>query len=155
MIAFGSGKGIAGERKWLLDTVLVVGDSLTYAAPEAHQALADTVPEAFLTVTGGPIVDNEEASFRLYMGATADDPVEGMFSFCPAMPAHGDTGFPRPLIDLPSEYFNSRSLQAPKRLWRERTSKELRGLWKSLISQVREAGLVLGTHAALPERRKA
>ena len=155
VIAFGSGKEIAGERKWLLDTVLVVADSFTYTAPEARRALADAAPEAFLTVTGGPIVDNEEASFRLYMGAAADDPAEGMFSFFPAMPAHGDAGFPRPLIDLPSEYFNPRSWQAPKGLWRERTSEELHGLWKSLVAQVREAGLVLGTHATLPERRKA
>ncbi len=87
MIAFGSGRKIAGERKWVLDTVLVVADSLTYAAPEARRVLADAAPEAFLTVTGGPIVDNEEASFRLYMGATPDDPVEGMFSFFPAMAA--------------------------------------------------------------------
>ena len=100
-------------------------------------------------------MDNEEASFRLYVGATPDDPVEGMFSFFPAMPAHGDAGFPRPLLDLPSEYFNLRSWQAPKGSRRERTSEELRGLWKSLVAQVRETGLVLGTHAAMPERSKA
>ena len=155
VIAFGSGRKIAGERKWVLDTVLVVADSLEYAAPEAHRVLADAVPEAFLAVTGGPIVENEKASFRLYIGAAPDDPVDGMFSFVPAMPAHGDAGFPRPLIDLPSEYFNPRSWQAPKGLRHERTSGELRGLWQSLVAQVREAGLVLGTHAAPPERRKA
>ena len=155
VIAFGSGRKIAGERKWMLDTVLVVADSLTYRAPEARQVLADPVPEAFLTVTGGPIGDNEAASFRLYMGAAPDHPVEGMFSFFPALPAHGDAGFPRPLIDLPSKYFNPRSWQAPKGLRREPNSEELRVLWKSLVAQVREAGLVLGTHAAPPERREA
>ena len=155
VIAFGSGRKIAGERKWMLDTVLVVADSLTYRAPEARQVLADPVPEAFLTVTGGPIGDNEAASFRLYMGAAPDDPVEGMFSFFPALPAHGDAGFPRPLIDLPGEYFNPRSWQAPKGLRREPNSEELRVLWKSLVAQVREAGLVLGSHAAPPERREA
>ena len=155
VIAFGSGRKIAGERRWLLDTVFVVAGSLTYAAPEAHRLLAGAASEAFLTVTSGPIVDNEKASFRLYMGAAPDDPVEGMFSFFPAMPAHGDAGFPRPLIDLPGEYFNPRSWQAPKGLRRERTSEEMRRLWKSLVTQVREAGLVLGTHAAEPELRKA
>ncbi len=155
VIAFGSGRKIAGERRWVLDTVLVVADSLTYAAREAHQTLADAAPEAFLTVTGGPIADNEGASFRLYMGATPDYPVEGMFSFFPAMPAHGDAGFPRPVIDLPSEYFNPRSWQAQKGPGRQRTREELRGLWDSLVAQVREAGLVLGTHAELPEQRKA
>ena len=153
VIAFGSGRKIAGERRWLLDTVLVVADSLEYAAAEAHQVLADAAPEAFLTVTGGPIVDNEKASFRLYMGATPNDPIDGMFSFFPAMPAEGDVGFPRPLIDLQSQYFNPRSWQTPKGLRRERTSEELCVIWKSLVGQVRKAGLVLGTHAIPPERR--
>ena len=76
---------MAGERKWMLDTVLVVADSLTYRAPEARQVLADPVPEAFLTVTGGPIRDNEAASFRLYMGAAPDDPVD---SGCSASSPH-------------------------------------------------------------------
>ena len=153
MIAFGSGRKIAGNRKWVLDTVLVVADSLTYSAPEARRVLADAAPEAFLTVTCGPLVDNEQASFRLYRGATPEDPVGGMFSFFPAMPAHGDAGFSRPLIDLPGEYFNPRSWQAPKGVRQQRTSEELRGLWESLVGQVRRAGLLLGTHAALPEQR--
>ena len=153
VIAFGSGRKIAGERMWALDTVLVIADSLEYEAPDAHRVLADAAPEAFLTVTGGPIVDNEKDSLRLYIGATPNDPVDGMFSFFPAMPAEGDMGFPRPLIDLPPEYFNPRSWQAPKGLRRERTSEELCVIWKSLVGQVREAGLVLGTHAIPPERR--
>ena len=112
------------------------------------------MPEAFLAVTGEPIADNGRGLFRLYRGATPDDPVEGMFSFFPAMPAHGDTGFPRPLIDLPKEYFNPKSWQAPKGLRRECTREELRQLWQSVAAQVHEAGLVLGTYAATPERRK-
>jgi len=151
--AFGSGKKIAGEHRWLLDTVLVVADSLAYATPEAHRVLMDAAPEAFLTVTGGPIMDNEKDSFRLYMGATPNDPVDGMFSFFPAMPAEGDVGFPRPRIDLPTQYFNPRSWQAPKGLRCERTREELCVIWKSVVGQVREAGLVLGTHAIPPERR--
>ena len=155
VIAFGSGKKIAGNRKWVLDTVLVVADSLTYSAPEARRVLADAAPGAFLTVTGGPMVDNnEQASFRLYRGATPEDPVEGIFSFFPAMPAHGDAGFPRLLVDLPGKYFNPRNWQAPKGVRQQRTSEELRWLWKSLVDQVRRAGLLLGTHAALPEQRK-
>ena len=154
VIAFGSGRKIGGNRKWVLDTVLVVADSLSYSAPEARRVLADAAPEAFLTVTGGPLVDNEQASFRLYRGATPEDPVEGMFSFFPAMPAQGDAGFPRPLIDLPGEYFNPRSWQAQKGVRQQRTSEDLLGLWKSLVGQVRRAGLLLGTHSALPEQRK-
>ena len=71
------------SRMPFIDTVLVVADSLTYSAPEARRVLADAAPEAFLTVTCGPLVDNEQASFRLYRGATPEDPVGGMFSFFP------------------------------------------------------------------------
>ena len=141
MIAFGSGRKIAGNPEWVLDTVLVVADSLTYSAPEARRVLADAAPEAFLTVPGGPMVDNnEQASFRLYRGATPEDPLKGMFSFFPAMPAHGDAGFPRPQIDLPSEYFNPRNWQAPKGVRQQRTSEDLRGLWTSPRNTLRTSG---------------
>ena len=153
VIAFGSGKTIAGERRWVLDTVLVVADSVRYTASGVHRKLAGAVPDAFLAVTGGPIADNEDESFRLYRGAIPNEPVEGMFSFFPAMPAKGRTGFPRPLIDLPSEYFNPGSWRAAKGSKDNRTVDELRGLWKSLVAQVRATGLALGTHAALPEQR--
>ena len=155
VIAFGSGRKIEGERRWMLDTVLVVADSVEYEGPEARLRLADLAPQVFLDVTAGPIVDNEESTFRLYRGATPEKPADGMFSFFPALPAGGDLGFARPLIDLPSEYFNPRSWQAPKGLWRTRTSTELHTLWQCLVDQVREAGLVLGTYAELPERREA
>ena len=75
-----------------------------------------------------------------------------MFSFFPAIPARGDSSFPRPLVDLPSEYFTSPLCMGAK-IRRDCTSSELRGLWDSLVTQVREAGLVPGTHAEVPPRR--
>ena len=153
VIVFGSGKLISGEWKWILDTVLVVADSLQYYAPEARRVLVNAVPDEFLSVTAGPIADNQRTSLRLYRGATPDDPVEGMFSFFPAMAVHEKSSFPRPSIELPSEYFNPGNCRAPKGLGRERTIEELRTLWDSLVLQVREAGLLLGTYASLPERR--
>ena len=154
VIAFGSGKSIKGERRWMLDTVLVVKDSVEYRAPEELMVLDEWVSDAFLhyhflVATGGLLTD----SGRLYWGATPDDAVDGMFSFFPAMPADGGLGFPRPLIDLPCEYFNPKSWQSPKGLRRERTGEKLRGLWECLATQVHDVGLVLGTCAALPEQR--
>ena len=154
VIAFGSGRKIGGEWKWVLDTVLVVADSVEYMTPEARRMLADMTSDAFLTVTGGPLEDNGEASFRLYTGATPDDPVDGMYSFFPAKPVRYDAAFPRPIIYLPGEYLTPSNCRAPKGLRRERSVEELRGLWESLVSQVRREGLVLGTRAALPERRE-
>ena len=149
VIAFGSGKKINGERRWMLDTMLVVKGSIEYHAADGVVVLDEGLPNAFLVATGRLLTD----SGRLYRGATPDDPVDEMFSFFPAMPASSDAGFARPLIDLPSEYFNSRSWQAQKGLWRDRAADELTGLWESLVSQVRANGLVLGTHASLPEIR--
>ena len=149
VIAFGSGRIIDGVRRWTLDTVLVVKDSVDYPAPELVAALDQGLPEAFLVATGGLLT----ASGRLYRGATPDDPVDGMFSFFPAITAGGDTGFPRPCIDLEAGYFNPRSWQAPKGVVLHRSTGELRGIWESLVSQVRARDLVVGTHASLPESR--
>ena len=165
VIAFGSGRRTDGEWRWLLDTVLVVRDFVPYSAHNARIALKDWVPAAFMDVTAGPLTDNAERSIpgkcastreqlRLYRGATPDDPVDGMFSFVPASPAGGDSGFPRPLINLPAEYFNPAAFRGPNGLRHNRTSEELRDLWDRLVAQIRDAGLVLGTHAELPERRR-
>ena len=162
VIAFGSGKAVSGEQRWMLDTVLVVRDSVDYDASKARTALRGWVPDAFLDVTGGPLADNTEgpvsgtcapigARLRLYRGATLNDPVDGMFSFFPARAA--GRWFPRPLIDLPSDYFNAAAWRGPKGTGRSRTPDELRDLWDSLVAQVHNAGLVLGTHAELPEQR--
>ena len=174
VIAFGSEK--AGQ--WLLDTVLVVADSVDYSPAWARSDLAALVPETFLDVTGGPLQDNSgdatcapapkrpngcggrrassdpDTTFRLYRGATPADRVHGMFSFFPAMPAGGDEGFPRPGVELPQLYFNPRVRQGHKQSC-DLAEQALVRLWESLAAQVHDADLVLGTRAALPERREA
>ena len=77
-----------------------------------------------------------------------------MFSFFPAMPAGGDTGFPRPGVELPAPHFNIR-LQRGHKQSCGLSGKTLVRLWESLAEQVRDAGLVLGTRAALPPRHEA
>ena len=69
VIAFGSGMKIAGNPEWVLDTVLVVADSLTYSAPEARRVLADAAPEAFLTVTGRPACRQRAGLFQALQGS--------------------------------------------------------------------------------------
>lgn len=158
LIAFGSCKRSGGER-WWIDTVFVVANSEPYRVSGADRTLKDRTSDVFGIVTGGPLSDNREAGcgidrlFRLYRGATPDDPVDGMFSFFPAYPAGGRVGFPRPVIDLPSEYFNRRVCMAPKGVSRERCRDQLCAIWKTLVAQVRRAGLVLGTYAETPPQR--
>ena len=149
---------VDGKRKWALDTVLVIKDSFPYDPLDPRKALEGKVSDAFLSVTGGPLTadqnlpdDPEERGLRLYRGATPNDPVCGMFSFFPARPAGGNSGFPRPFVTtLPEEYFNPRSWQAPKGAKRNRTPDELHCLWNKLVAQIRDAGLVLGIRAELP-----
>ena len=160
VITFGScTMGDRGEWRWWIDTVFVVANSEPYRVSGADRMLKDRTSDAFGIVTGGPLAHNREAGcgtgrlFRLYRGATPDDPVDGMFSFFPAYPAGGKEGFPRPVIDLPSEYFNRRVRMAPKGVSRERCRDQLCAIWKTLVAQVRRAGLVLGTYAETPPQR--
>lgn len=170
VIAFGSGKKIKGEWKWMLDTVLVVKDSIPYDPLNPRKALEGKVPEALLNVTGGPLADNPEKSpgsgacgagkteLRLYLGATPKEPVQEMFSFFPAKPEGGGMGFPRPFIEkLPGKgkYFTPGNTRAPKGATHDltRDPDALRCLWRSLAAQVRKNGLVLGTRAEPPLRR--
>ena len=88
VIAFGSGKKADSERRFILDTVLVIRDSCAYDPLEPDEKLKFKVPDAFLNVTGGPLAADlsenpQKGGFRLYRGATPDDPVGGMFSFFP------------------------------------------------------------------------
>ena len=150
VIVFGSKKG-----EWVLDTVLVVAGSAEYSAGEAPIDLAGLAPQAFLDVTGGPLADNDAgASFRLYWGATPNDPVDGMFSFFPAVQAGGDAGFKRPSIKLPECCFTN-TLHMGAKSTPGLAPDVLRELWESLVAQVLEADLLLGTYAATPERRRA
>lgn len=154
IIAFGSRKKINGQPAWTLDTVMVVKDFVDYAPCRAREELRDWAPDTFLEVCGGPFSASPESErLRLYRGATPSDSVDGMFSFFPAMPAGVAREFPRPPINLRAEYFNPASWRTVKGPRDERSYDELRNLWESLVTQVRDAGLVLGTYAELPERR--
>ena len=171
VIAFGSAKKVNSEWKWMLDTVFVVMDFVDYAPRNPREIPEDWTPDAFRVATGGPLTDNDHSSapgtcaptrtrLRLYRGATPCDPVDGMFGFFPATPsggAQGDRSFPRPFVDLSPEYFTPALAMGPKGLSRnlKDDAYELRSLWDSLVAQVRDADLVLGTRAELPEQREA
>ncbi len=170
VIAFGSSK----KGRWVLDTVLVVAGFVDYQQTAVRSALAGSVPETFLDVTGGPLAANSQhgkcgpaleeltgcgggrrsrngsdTALRLYWGATPQDPVHGMFSFFPAMPAGHAEGFPRPCIELPECCFTESLRQGHKQSC-GLAAETVALLWDSLTEQVDAAGLVLGTRATLP-----
>lgn len=162
VIAFGSGRKVAGVRRWVLDTVLVVRDSVAYDPLDPRAALEGLVSETFLEVTGAPLAANAQGDpaeeclatgeLRLYRGATPEDTVDGMYSFVPARPAGREgSGFARPVVDLPG-FVNPASWQAPKGAQRDLPADVVRSLWEKLVAWVRGQGLVLGTFAELPAR---
>ena len=69
----------------------------------------------------------------------------------------GESGFRRPSITLPDNHFgvDVQYAKGHKLGLPDVAPDELRRLWDDLVRQVRDADLVLGTHAELPERRQA
>ena len=72
VIAFGSGTNVAGERRWMLDTVLVVRDFVDYDPRRACAMLEDCTPAAFLIATGGPPDRQRRRAAPEYVCADAD-----------------------------------------------------------------------------------
>ena len=159
VVVFGS--PLQREQEWIVDTVLVVKDSRPYHAANMREDLSDLrLPGTFLDVTGGPIMQNErpDLPLRLYVGATPDDPVGEMFSFFPATPADDGQAFRRPHVKLPSGYFRPTQSRGPMGHalgGPDLNPQTLLWLWRCLVEQVRDAGLVLGTYAELPESCRA
>jgi hypothetical protein len=155
VIVFGSGQG----HGWVVDTVLVVADSVAHTAASYEQSLRGTVSDAYFDITLRPTWDNQGnggEEFRLYRGATFDSPVNNMFSFFPCMAAGGRVGFPRPTVRLPDRYFTATNRQAAKGCAPDAQPHdpfEVEQLWQSLLDQVRRAGLCPGIAASMPPER--
>ncbi len=91
----------------------------------------------------------DERTFRFYVGATPDDPVEGMYSFVPARQVDGvRSGFARPAIEL-------WGLVNPNVRMQARTSpaiplSEIATCWREIAKGVLDSGLVLATRLEEP-----
>lgn len=155
VIVFGSSK----RGEWVVDTVLVIRDFIDYTFDDYESVLRDRVPDAYWQVTLGPTFSSEwsrQQTFRLYRGATYDDPYEGMFSFFPCVPAIENRAFPRPILDLPSEHFNPKLLQGAKGHAMTGPTLEIgevKALWSAICTQVEEQNSALGISAAAPPLR--
>ena len=97
--------------------------------------------------TGRSVASREgdaHRSLTLYRGATADEPVEGMFSFVPARRADlDDPRFLRPPVE--SKFINPASQQSPRGSKCALPMETLRGTWDGLREQILDAGLLLAT----------
>ncbi|MQA00931.1 MAG: hypothetical protein GEU80_16695 [Dehalococcoidia bacterium] len=139
------------DRQFVLDTVFVVRDRRPYSPRDASTLDVDesfricTVESLVTTGSGGD-------SFTLYRGATLEAPINGMFSFVPAMFAgEADPRFARPAIELPG-YVNPASAQAASGAGTTVEPTVIHEQWCRVRDQVLAAGCVLGVHLDTPVR---
>jgi len=154
VILFGSGRG---RSRFIVDTVFVVADYVDWNLTNYRKRLAGVVPPEYFHSTLEPIayemkVRNLSPSqtFRLYIGATAEKPYEGMFSFFPCLPAKdgADKGFARPILRRAGIITDN--LTQGQRMNPMPDVASIKALWTDVARQVLDQGLFLGVHADLP-----
>ncbi len=150
VMVFGSRKG----SYWVADTVFVVADYVDHADTDYEERLAGRVPQCFRDAVLSTYGDaGPYDSQRWYRGATYDEPVDGIFSFFPCVPAEIETPFARPRIELPPAYFTSNLAQGIKGCSSHAAPLDkstLETLWRSIAKQVLGQGLFLGVAAVCP-----
>lgn len=151
VICFGS--TIDGE--FCLDTLMVIAGAQPWVPAEADQLDVD---EAFKICTGGSVAstrDDAHLNLTLYRGAAASRPVDGMFSFVPARPAHQNGArFARPAIRLPG-LINASNRQSTWGSRRPLPAATVREAWDSVRDQVLASGAVLAVELDTPVREDA
>jgi hypothetical protein len=152
VVLFGSRVGSRDSLAFVLDTVFVVAAYVDHNAGSFRSLLRSKVPDAYFVTTlepwywGSP-EDSSDPGYRLYFGATREEPINGMFSFFPATPWTSQVqGFPRPPVS--DETISAGKSQGYK-LTAVSSDGALRA-WKRIRDEVLSAGLWLGTHATMP-----
>lgn len=138
VVLFGSRK----DGNFVLDTVFVVAKAYPYSPGDVrtNAAIRSVVPDWYYHLTLDLLPPNN--NYVLYLGATIDNPVDGMFSFFPcSTPDRHPLGFPRPATL--KQYSTNMGRGIRRRPLRE-TSKQL---WQQAVDDVLRAGLYLGVRA--------
>jgi hypothetical protein len=134
VILFGSSL----DYRFVLDAVLVVAGWIEH---RRRDDLVGHVDETYMRATIDPMYGwgEDRRTYRLYLGATPDAPVDGMFSFVPCRPAAGTrTGFARPAIEL-DELINPNTRMQARML--EVGLERIPELWRRVVETVRADGL--------------
>jgi hypothetical protein len=152
------------EGEWVVDAVFVVAKRAPYDRifyDRVYETRDLVIPEGYEEVVlqrncrpyGG------ERRRTLYVGATFDNQVDGMFSFVPCLPKPQDlrqaVGFRRPAIQLPADYFDPDFWRGAIGANAELTKRTVKDLWQSVKEQVRSQGLCLGISMPFPDKREA
>ena len=155
VILFGSGQH---RSQFVVDTVFVVADHVDWNLSNYRERLKDVVPPEYFHATLEPIAHEMKVrdlspsqTFRLYIGASPEHPVDGMFSFFPCLPAAKGAarGFARPIVRRPGIITDN--LTQGQRMNPTPDPATVRALWTDVARQILDQHLLLGTHADLPE----
>ena len=140
---------------FVLDTVLVVAGYVDHNHANFREVLAGIASPAHMRMTLEPwYASGVETTFRNYVGATPDNPVDGMISFAPCVPADGPrSGFVRPAIEL--DPFIKPGLAMGARTSDPLEPAQIAQQWRRVADQVLDQKLgkklALATHLDLPQ----
>lgn len=147
VICFGS--TIAGQ--FCVDTVFVVAASGPWSPAQADRVTAE---DAFIVCTAQSLATSRrdgQKRYRLYRGATFEDPVHGMFCFVPARLARSaSVRFRRPAITLPG-FINPASTRGPRGVRHPLPVSRVSDAWSEIRRQVIADGLLTAVHLDTPE----
>ena len=155
VILFGSGQH---RTQFVVDTVFVVADYVDWNLSNFREKLKGAVPPEYFHATLEPIAYemsvrdlSPSQTFRLYIGATVEQPVDGMFSFFPCRPAQDGepNGFARPVLRRPGIVTDN--LTQGQRMNPQPDAAAVRALWADVARQVLDQKLRLGVQADLPK----
>lgn len=145
VIIFGSTLSPRDKKLFMIDTVFVVKEKIPYTPSKAKQILGQKVPDWFFNLTLELLPEEE---YVLYIGATYNDPVEGMFSFFPCVPINFQPdGFLRPTLKSGKiEYLTkSGQTQGTGRVW----GFDSNTVWNVVAEDILNQGLCLGVYAEI------
>lgn len=160
VILFGS---CINQSDFVVDTVFVVDDWIDHSPGDYKKLLAGAVPQAYKDVTISAwyqepfgerkslMLLNSSDSWRLYFGATYENPLNGMFSFFPCLPYEsGKRGFARPRIHIRGVVTDN--LPQGMKLNPQESLHNVKSLWEEVVEQVGEQGLMLGVFTDMPPK---
>ncbi len=160
VILFGSCRS---KNHFVIDTVFVVKDWIDYDRNSCLTKVLPHIDPTYAAVSFSPFwkhnfldpyqevvsAESPGPTFRLYNGATLDDPVDGMFSFFPCLQRSvSDKGFERPTISIDGAI--TCTLFQGKKGTECKSIGKIKALWETVVTQVRSRGLELGVSAVMP-----
>lgn len=146
------------NRKFVLDTVFVVGSYIDHQIGNYKRRLRGKVTALYWMATLSPLYEgaagtacrtgSSTESYRLYFGTSFKERRNETFSFFPCkLYEEGSKGFPRPEIRIQNVISDG---QRQGYRYVTGSIERVRDLWKQVVEQVENQGLLLGTFAELP-----